>query len=82
MTFGQFLKRQRLALGYKTQVNLSKALGVSNSIIGHWEKDLFFPSENNLKKIESLLGIIFPSAIVRIKNRKVKKHIHPLLKAH
>ncbi|MCL2846753.1 MAG: helix-turn-helix domain-containing protein [Firmicutes bacterium] len=54
--FGERLRELRLRTGLSA-VKLGKALGVSDVIIGHWEKGERSPSGESLSKIAQFFGV-------------------------
>lgn len=54
--FGEIIRRGRKAAGL-TQKELARELGVSNTAVSNWEKDLSRPDADTIQALCALLGL-------------------------
>ena len=64
---GKILSQARITKGYNSQKEFASKLGISSSIYTKWENNSEVPTNEQIAKMEKILGIKLP------RNKKIKK---------
>jgi len=64
---GKILSQSRITKGYNSQKEFASKLGISSSIYTKWENNSEVPTNEQIAKMEKILGIRLP------RNKKIKK---------